>query len=363
MSQRSLEPAKNNVLILCPSPYARGGVSNYYMLVRQHFYSKKISLSFCFTGMSNKKGVWIRIFRIISDMWAIPFVIARHDLIVLNPSLDFKSIVRDGYFQLIAKYILRKKTVIFFRGWHLNFEGFIDKHGRKLFRTVMNPEKIIVLGDQIKKKLLTWGYDPNRIIVETTAFVQYQFNICNDPFKFIFLGRVSDGKGCFEAIKIIELMVYEYPMIKLFVVGDGKLLGQMKHYVVMNNLSNNIKFTGWIKGKKKYKLLSQCGVMLLPSHEEGLPNCILEAMGYGLVVVTRPVGGIPDVIANGENGFLIESLDPIDFVVKIEQILHNPKTFREISKLNRQEAAQKYEIKKVVNRLEHIFMNVIQNSD
>jgi len=150
-------------------------------------------------------------------------------------------------------------------------------------------------------------------------------------------------------------------LVKLYVVGDGELLDHMKQYVVKQKLGENIKFTGWVEGEDKYRLISQCGVMILPSHGEGLPNCILEAMGFGLVIVTRPVGGIPDIIANGENGFLVESLDPKDFAVRIKFLLQNIEAFRKMSEKNKRLAIDKYEIKKVVNRLERIFVDVMQN--
>ena len=74
-------------------------------------------------------------------------------------------------------------------------------------------------------------------------------------------------------------------------------------------LSKIVRFEGWVSGDKKVELLNNTDVFILPSYTEGLPISILEAMSYRLPVISTPVGGIPEVVRDGENGFLIKPGD------------------------------------------------------
>ena len=82
----------------------------------------------------------------------------------------------------------------------------------------------------------------------------HEFDINKDPFKIIFLSRFVERKGCIEAIQTIEMLVEEFPDIKLYMVGDGEMHSELEDYVVNHNLVKNIEFTGYLSGDKKYYL-------------------------------------------------------------------------------------------------------------
>ena len=108
-----------------------------------------------------------------------------------------------------------------------------------------------------------------------------------------------------EAIKTIEILVEQFPNLKLYMVGDGEITSELKDYVFKHNLGKNVDFTGYLSGDKKYYLLEKCGIMLYPTnYGEGMPISLLEGMGMGLAVVTRPVGGIADILGAAKMVFL-----------------------------------------------------------
>lgn len=354
--------SKKKVLVLCPHPSEKGGVANYYSLVRKHFISEKVFLAFYYTGKEyHKKRHRNRVLKTLFDLFSIIKILPHYNLIVLNPSLDPKAVVRDGVFHFVAKRIFHRKTLVFFRGWIPEFERILDNYGKNLFKWFFNFDKALVLSKQFRKTLILWGGDPKAVSLETTTCEQHEFEVNKDPFKIIFLSRLTKGKGCLEAIQAIEILVKEFPNVKLFMVGEGEMKCELLKYVINHDLGKNVEFTGWLEGEKKYSLLSQCGIMLYPTYYgEGMPNNLLEGMGMGLAAVTRPVAGIPDIFVDGENGFLIESLNPNDFAMKVKFLFQNKDVWQTISERNRQIAKERFEISNVVKRLEQLYFEMSQ---
>lgn len=351
---------RKSVLILCPPFSDQGGVAYYYWLVKKHFYSSKIAINFFHTGKDySNQDDNNRFFKTLYDLRYLAKIMPQYDLIVLNPSLDMKALLRDGAFHFFAKQVFRKKTLVFFHGWLPDMEKTIDRYGPKIFKYFFESDCVCVLAGQFKDSLVSWGFDPASVRVETTLYEQKKFDIPKDPLKIVFLSRFVAGKGCLEAIKTVEQLVGDYPDIKLYMAGEGEMSTMLKAYVENRNLANNVEFTGYLKGNNKYRLLEQCGFMLYPTnYGEGIPISVLEGMGMGCVVITRPMGGIPDVLTDGENGFLIDALQPQDFADKIKELIQNQETWKSISKRGTKKATEKYEIRNAVNRLEKLYFQL-----
>ena len=90
--------------------------------------------------------------------------------------------------------------------------------------------------------------------------------------------------------------------------GDGDV-EQVKEIIKQNGLENIAEFQGWVNGEKKEYLLNLADAFILPSYNEGLPISVLEAMSYSLPVISTTGGGIPEILKNGENGFIMEPGD------------------------------------------------------
>ena len=246
--------------------------------------------------------------------------------------------------------------MIFFHGWDAGLEQSIERSWIYLFRFVFTADKIVVLARQFKDTLVSWGFAPAAVQVETTTYEAPEAAGKHDISKVVFLSRFSRGKGCMEAIRTIELLAPEFPALKLYMAGEGELAEELKEYVARHDLGAQVEFTGWLEDAAKHRLLQECGIMLYPTnYGEGMPICLLEGMGAGLAVITRPVAGIADIFTHGKNGYLVESLDPGDFAAKLKHLLQNRRIWEAISARNRRQAEQSFEIRSVVKRLERLF--------
>lgn len=122
------------------------------------------------------------------------------------------------------------------------------------------------------------------------------------------ISRLSQGKGVQDLIVAFKDVVAKYPSAKLLVVGDGYYQSVLEDLVDSCQLTQNIMFTGY--SDKTYYYLLRFDVFVLPSHSEGLPMILLEAMIAEKLIVSTNVGGIPEVLNNGANGILVEPKAP-----------------------------------------------------
>jgi glycosyltransferase involved in cell wall biosynthesis len=98
---------------------------------------------------------------------------------------------------------------------------------------------------------------------------------------------------------------------------------------------------------------------LFPTYGEGMPNSVLEAMAYGLPVVTRPVGGLRDFFENGRMGFVADSLEPFEFMGLMEKLVLDSGLRDKMGQYNRTYAKDHFSATKVAARLENIYEKLI----
>jgi glycosyltransferase involved in cell wall biosynthesis len=121
----------------------------------------------------------------------------------------------------------------------------------------------------------------------------------------LFLGRIRGKKGVFDLIDAMQSVHRALPDARLVLAGDGEV-GEARGYAAAKGLAEVVELPGWLDGEAKQRALAACDVLALPSYFEGLPVGVLEAMASGRLVVATRVGGIPDLIRDGENGLLVE---------------------------------------------------------
>lgn len=123
--------------------------------------------------------------------------------------------------------------------------------------------------------------------------------LCGDV---VYVGRLSEEKDPIRLMKILRLVADALPDVKVAIVGSGEMEEQTKAECHRLGLDGNVSFTGFIPNPSG--ILKSSKVMVMTSIMEGTPMSILEAQALGIPVVSTPVGGIVDVITDGENGFL-----------------------------------------------------------
>jgi len=125
-----------------------------------------------------------------------------------------------------------------------------------------------------------------------------------DSVQFLFLGRINDAKGAFELLDAYRaLSATSRTAARIVFAGDGRVEELRRRAA---EIGPDVVVHSWLDREECDHLLAASDVLVLPSHHEGVPMAILEAMAYGLPVIATPVGGIPDVIRHGREGLLVE---------------------------------------------------------
>ena len=356
------------ILILVPDLSLPGGVSNYYNSVRL---DQEKNIHYFIVNKGGSHSAAGTAWRLFINYCKFFFLLIKghYELVHVNPSLDRRSFYRDSVFVIISK-ILRRKTLVFFRGWTNSFEEKIKASSAKsfLFRiSYAKVDKYIVLGQVFKLKLIALGVpEKTEFFIESTVAdssfldeldLESKYISFKAQRKFLFLSRIEKEKGVYIAIEAFSKFLSKYPDRRscLTIAGDGPELAAVKKYVDEKALSN-IEFAGHVRGEQKKKLLITSHILLFPTYYgEGIPNSILESMLYGMPVVSRTVGGIPDIIQDGVNGFLSESLQPEVFFNFLSLLTSDMELYKKISGNNHKTAIEKYTTEKVRDRILKIY--------
>ena len=119
-----------------------------------------------------------------------------------------------------------------------------------------------------------------------------------------------------------------------------------------------IDFLGQIPNEKVPQYMAAADVFVSSSLYEGFPNVVLEAMVAGLPVIASKVGGLPEIIKDGENGFLVEPKNPELITEKVLLLLGDEELRKRISRNNRKKA-KGYSWESVVERLEEVYRSLL----
>ncbi len=170
-----------------------------------------------------------------------------------------------------------------------------------------------------------------------------------------FLGRIDEEKGIRTLAKVAQQLPDN---IKFVFAGDGNLSDWLTTTLSEDQSGRNIEFTGWIDHEDVPAVLNRLSLLVMPSQPtEGLPTVILESAACGTPVYATPVAGVPDVVREGETGFLMNELDADQIVNDVVDIL-GMETLPEISDNCRALIEQEYSFEASVDRYRQILQEL-----
>ena len=352
------------VLIVNPDLQALGGVTEYVVQLSKHLSVDKVH--FAVGKRVGEHGKAALLVRFVRDMVQFVRVLrqTRPDVVHVNPSLDWKGFIRDG---LLTRLAARRgyPVVVFFHGWYEAVANRIEQRFLGLFNALFgHAAGFIVLTSEVEKTLRRWGLKQpiqREVTIVDDALLegfdlekQMEKRAVSEKWRLLFIGRVVRPKGIFEAMDTARLLQKCLPEAELIIAGDGPDLDEARAFATEHEL-NNVRFAGRVNAEEKRHLYEESHALFLPSYTEGLPGVVVEAMAFGLPVITRPVGGIPDVLINGDHGFLIKSLEPEDFAECIQRLKNDPELYHSIAKRNASFARDHFLASTAAPRIEQFY--------
>ena len=144
------------------------------------------------------------------------------------------------------------------------------------------------------------------------------------PVTFLFLGVLTHDKGAFDLVEAARILKEEGLRFKINMCGAGKGETEVRESIARYGLEDTVILPGWVKGDDKLRIFEDSHVFVLPSYTEGMPMSILEAKCAAMPSISTKVGGIPDIIEDGKDGYLFEPGDVEELASAMRQFIVNP---------------------------------------
>ena len=223
---------------------------------------------------------------------------------------------------------------------------------------------IIATSEIVKNNLVENGIEPNKIKIIYNAIEDYWFNKRNQTFSsnpaIVFLGRIGEDPFTLK-LKGLDRLIYLYqnfPNVKkisIVMSRHKKLISWMK-----NNIKNHQVESNVIKKDILSKLANYAGsIMLITSRYEGFSLSLIKGMSQGLIPISFTVGVAPEIIRNGENGFLVNSI--YEAKEKISILLKDAALRQKMSK-NAKKTSQQFQTDIMINKMINLYKDICKKS-
>lgn len=261
---------------------------------------------------------------------------------------------------LLLARLFRVPTIV-----HLHGGGFADFYEKEcgparrwLIRNIYDhASRVIVLSGQWETWLRGVTRNPNVISLYNPVIVGGTVPDwrSRDRASVLMLGRLNRGKGAYDLVQAAAAIAHGDFRLKLG--GDGEI-EKVCEAARSAGIGEHVDLLGWVGPEEKARHLGTATVFVLPSYYEGLPMSVLEAMAAGMPVVTTPVGGIPEAVTDGVEGFLVAPGDTAALVDRLKTLLADPALAQRMGQAGRRKVENTFAHSIIMPQLERMYVEL-----
>lgn len=348
-----------SIMILGSSHHHQGGIGSVFRIYKnQDFLKNK-----CYLVSHQKGSIGLRLYTF--STFFIQYVhqlLTNRSLKIIHTHLSQRgSFFRKALILMIGK-LFRKKVIYHLHGseFLLFFRSAPQPVQRFIRKILQSCDAIIVLSHSWKANLSEVTENPNIHVVYNPVVITNTPKVY-PPFyagkpHFLFLGHIGKRKGVYDLIEAVQKIRNPNFIISLF--GDGEV-EEVRTKIEKQGLQDIMQVHGWISGAQKEEAFKSAHLLLLPSHNEGLPISILEALSMGMPVLSTTVGGIPEAIEHNRNGLLIRPGDTAALAYYLEEIANSPDLLRNMSSHAYQTARPRFDHRLIFEQLETLYQSML----
>lgn len=352
-----------NVLMVGSDLTVKGGMTTVVENFLDNKFKKNINIKYVPTHI--EKNIFIQIIFFIKALLKITYLLMFGNISIIHEHLSEKGSFYRKYLVSKLGKLFNKKVIIHMHG--AEFKDFYDNSPERLKNKILSLLKyadvVLVLGNEWNKYVLSLDKKINTQIFRNSVEIKNKLiERKEDELNILFLAVLIERKGIIDLIDSARLLaekgVLSKHNIKFTIAGSGIAERTCKNKVKNYNLDKFFEFKGWVKGNEKYKLLEKSQIFVLPSYNEGLPVAILEAMSYGIPVISTNVGSIEDVVKDDINGFIINPGDVKSLADRIEELIKDKKLWNKFSLNSNYIICNEYDCKKYFNNIEKLYLKL-----
>jgi glycosyltransferase involved in cell wall biosynthesis len=241
----------------------------------------------------------------------------RPHCVYVNSAMEPKAFWRDAVYLVVAR-ALGRTTILEVHGG-LSPTGFV---GRSRLRAAAH-RRILRLADRVvllsrADRQAYADYDPelatvvipNAVHLADTPAPPAKPVLDDTALRLVSIGRLVEAKGVFDSVRAVRLLKDQGVYVELDIAGSGPDEQALRACIRDEGVHDRVRILGVVAGAAKDRLMREADVLVFPSHREGMPYALLEAMGAGAVPVTCDVGAIGEVLGTPPCGVLVPPRDP-----------------------------------------------------
>lgn len=234
------------------------------------------------------------------------------------------------------------------------------------------PDRVVCVSDAVRRVVLEEeGLDPGRAAVihngvgspdpagrDAAGAIRREMAI---PAEAPIVGMVANLnraiKGVDQFLEAVPVILRQVPDAHFVVVGGGEDEGRLRTTVRDADLTERVHLPGYREDVDAFYRLMD--VSVLTSFSEGLSITVLESMSHGLPVVATSVGGNPEVVVEGETGFLVPPARPSDFADRVVELLRDPTLRERMGRAGRERVREEFSLAEAARRYRRLYRGLL----
>jgi glycosyltransferase involved in cell wall biosynthesis len=333
----------------------KGGVAAVVSVLRQQGLFERERVRYVATHHEGSKAAKAR--GALAGFWqTLLACFSQHPAVVHVHAASRASFLRKSIVLLIAR-LAGCKTIFHLHGGGFRQFATVEAGGlmRRWIRHTLEASSVVITlstgwagfvrGFAPKAKVMVV---PNSVPLPAPSMAE------PEPGRVLFLGRLEEAKGVFELLGAGARLAATHPALRLVFGGEGDA-GALRERAAALGIEDRIECLGWLGPQQRDLQLARASVFCLPSHAEGLPMAMLEAMAAGRAVVASSVGGIPETIVDGDNGLLVPPRDEEALANALAQVLDDGVLRARLAQRARATIAQHYSTEVVCGQLSALY--------
>lgn len=309
--------------------------------------------------------------------------VAMHGEVDLRAALRIRSCIKSAHYDIIHSHTSHAHTLAFaasagtpakrlvtrrvdfsiFRHSFLHLSGIKYRYLADFYVAISQKIKDVLIADGIAAEriaVIHSGIDPGRFARADGKHLIAEFDIKSDEKVVVNVAHLAGHKGQEYLVRAVSRVLAKIPRVRFFIVGEGKLMSELKALAISRGINHSLVFTGFRDDVGAFYNIADLFVM--SSLQEGLGTAVLDALALGKPVVATKSGGIPEMISDGVTGRLVEPADPAALAEGIVDLLSHVDRAKLMGARGKKEVIEKFSLDAMVDAYIEVYERMLSGA-